>query len=123
VIFLKRIFTRIFPGRKNESILIPEYISNEVLTFEMIPSRGTPWHDIALFSLTFSGYQKAGSFNRCTEVSDTPGCETLSEIRGLLYFEQMRWTKLRKHPDRETMAFVYDLLDSMREKIRNNERD
>jgi len=120
---LKRIFSRIFAGRKNESIILPEYITNEALTLEMFPSSGTPWHDIALFSLTFSGYQKAGSFNRCTEVADTPSCETLSEIRGRLYFEQMRWTGLRKHPDRETMAFVYDLLDKMRDRIRNNERE
>ncbi|HPJ94561.1 MAG TPA: hypothetical protein PLU81_09275 [Deltaproteobacteria bacterium] len=120
---MKRIFSRIFAGRKNESIILPEYITNEALTLEMFPSSGTPWHDIALFSLTFSGYQKAGSFNRCTEVADTPSCETLSEIRGRLYFEQMRWTGLRKHPDRETMAFVYDLLDKMRDRIRNNERE
>ena len=120
---MKRIFSRIFAGRRKESIIIPEYITNEALALDMIPSRGTPWHDIALFSLTFSGYQKAGSFNRCTEVADTPESETLSQIRGRLYFEQMRWTNLRKHPDSETMALVYDLLDKMRDRIRNNERE
>ena len=120
---MKRIFSRIFAGRRKESIIIPEYITNEALALDMISSRGTPWHDIALFSLTFSGYQKAGSFNRCTEVADTPESETLSQIRGRLYFEQMRWTNLRKHPDSETMALVYDLLDKMRDRIRNNERE
>jgi hypothetical protein len=114
---------KIVAGRKKENILIPEYISNDALTLEMIPPGDALWHDIALFSLTFSGYQKAGSFNRCTEVAHSRSCSTLSEIRACLYFEQRRWTCLRAHPDSETMEFVYGLLDKMREKIINNERD
>ena len=120
---MKWIFKKIFAGRKKENILIPEYISNEALTLDMIPARDALWHDIALFSLTFSGYRQTGSFNRCTEVAYSRRCETLSEIRACLYFEQRRWTCLRAYPDRETMAFVHGLLEKMREKIKSNERD
>ena len=120
---MKRIFTRIFAGRDQQNMLIPEYISNEALTLDMIPASDASWHDIALFSLTFSGYQKAGSFNRCTEVANSRSGETLSEIRGCLYFEQRRWISLQEHPDRDAMAFVHGLLEKMREKIINNERD
>jgi len=120
---MKRIFTRIFAGRDQQNMLIPEYISNEALTLDMIPASDASWHDIALFSLTFSGYRKTGSFNRCTEVAYSRSCETLSEIRACLYFEQRRWTCLRAHPDRDTMAFVHGLLERMREKLKSNERD
>jgi len=113
----------IFARREKENILIPEYISNDALTLEMIPPKEALWHDIALFSLTFDGYQKTGSFNRCTQVANSLSCETLSEIRACLYFEQRRLTCLHAHPDRETMTFVHGLLEKMREKIITNERD
>jgi len=104
-------------------MLIPEYIPNDALTLEMIPPKNALWNDIALFSLTFNGYQKSGSFNRCTEVADSANPKTLSDLRSCLYFEQRRWTCLQKRPDREAMEYIHGLLDKMSEKIKNNERD
>ncbi len=102
---------------------LPEYVSNDTLHPDMIPSRDAPWHEIVHFSLTFSGYQKAGSFNRCTEVSCSNRCTTLSEMRAFLYSEQLRWRRAGSSPDKPAMAGIYDLLDRMREKVRSGQRE
>jgi hypothetical protein len=108
--------------RAGGGMIIPEYIPNEDLLLEEIPQRGAPWHEIALFSLTFGGYCKAGSFNRCTLVAYTRECKTLSEMRACLFFEQRRCVLERKRPDPAAMEFIYCLLDGMRNRILAGDR-
>jgi len=120
---LKKLSEKLFGSQRKERGLIPEYLSNQDLTAEMIPSRMSTWHEIVLFSLSFNGYQKTGSFNRCTETPYTRDCKTLSEMRACLYFEQRHRAGAGRPPDKETMDFVHDLLDRMREKVTKNERD
>ncbi|HOD70501.1 MAG: hypothetical protein BWZ01_02870 [Deltaproteobacteria bacterium ADurb.BinA179] len=108
--------------KKAKGGLLPEYISNSDLRIEDIPLKGAPWHEIALFSLTFDGYSRAGSFNRCTPVPDVMQCRTLSEMRARLFFEHRRWILKKKQPCRETMEYLYDLLEKMRDKLARDER-
>lgn len=120
---MKRII-KYLPGKKAaKNTYLPEYISNENLSQDMIPPRGAPWSDIAWFSLTFNGYQKNGSFNRCTTVACTRECRTLSEIREYLFSELSIRNRMDKDPDEVSLEFMYELLDRIREKLRINERD
>jgi len=120
---LKKLSEKILGGPWQDSGQIPEYLANQELTVEMIPSRMSTWHEIVLFSLSFNGYQKRGSFNRCAETPYTRDCKTLSEMRACLYFEQGHRVGTGRPPDKETMEFVHDLLDRMREKVTKSERD
>ncbi len=101
---------------------VPEFVSNEVLTPDMIPARGASWEEISLFSLSFDGYRKEGAFNRCAAVPCTARCETLSEMREFLFHELKRWNSLGGVPDGEALGSIYDLLDRMRERVELDQR-
>jgi hypothetical protein len=119
---VKKTLSKLLGWIRGDGLSIPEYISNDDLTPEMVPAERAPWHEIVLFSLTFNVYQKAGSFNACTEVRDTRDCTTLTEMRAFLYYEQRRWIGLGKNPDEKGMDFIRELLARIREKIENEER-
>ena len=106
-----------------EQGFLPEYVPNHELTSGMIPSRDAPWHEIARFSLTFDGYWRKGSFNRCAEVPWSRECATLSEMRACLFHELNRANSPGGPCESGTEGFIRDLLDRMREKVGRDERD
>jgi hypothetical protein len=120
---MRKIFNRIFGGKAQSGFTIPEYVQNDALTVEMIPGKDAPWHEIVEFSLTFDGYSRTGAFNRCAEVAYSRDCTTLSEMRACLFFEQKQLLCLKELPDSETLAFIYNLLDKISEKIKRQELD
>jgi hypothetical protein len=103
--------------------ILPEYVSNAGLTPGMIPPRTAPLKDIVRFSLTFDGYWRKGSFNRCADVPWSRDCATLSEMRACLYHELKPVISSGCACDSRTGAFIRDLLDRMRDKVDRDERD
>ncbi|MRR36071.1 hypothetical protein EG829_15615 [bacterium] len=118
-----RIIGKLLTGLRWDEKTIPEYVSNDMLCPDMIPARGASWDEISAFSLSFNGYRKEGSFNRCAEVPCSPRCETLSEMREFLFHELKRWNSLKRAPEIEELTSLYDLLDRMRDKVARGQRE
>jgi hypothetical protein len=77
---------------------------------------------IARFALSFDGYRRWGSFERCADVGnrwadayarsgDLP--DTLDLCRTCLFFEQRRWRNLQAEPDAPTRRYVAALLEKI----------
>ncbi len=102
---------------------LPEYIPDHALTPDMVPDHDCSWQEIARFSLTFSGYSRTdASFNKCTEVSVSRQCTTLSEIRACLSHEVSLIIREQRSPSTKDLEFIHGLLDAMREKIKDHEQ-
>jgi hypothetical protein len=120
---VKRAFERLLGWRQPGQAICPEYISNAGLTPGMIPRRTAPLQEIVRFSLTFDGYWRKDSFNRCAEVPWSRDGGTLSHMRACLYHELKGVNSPGRTWDGSTESFVRDLLDRMREKVERDERD
>lgn len=99
------------------------YIPNRELVAAKIPSGDAGWDAIQRFALTFDGYKHYGSFDRCADVANARrerGCsagESLSALRGCLFFEQRRWRHYGEHPNEESMRYIGQLLDEIRLRV------
>lgn len=108
-------------------------IANFNLTEKNIPPPNAEyWGVIDCFALSFDGYGYWGSFEKCAEIGNR--CmntwkekkvlpDSLTELRTCLFFEQRRWRHFDEHPDSETMAYIYALVDAIRSKVQNGELD
>ena len=109
-----------------------EKIANEHLTERNIPVPNTEWHRIAEFALTFDGYNRWGSFDKCAEIANTAAKvyaneqalpDSLTEFRTCLFFEQRRWRHFGESPDEQTMKYIYALIEGIRQKVLAGETD
>jgi hypothetical protein len=114
---------RLLGWGSRETGIIPEYIPNAGLTLDMIPPRTAPLREIVRFSLTFDGYWRRGSFNRCAEVPWTREGGTLSEMRACLYHELKHMSFPGRGCGSGDEAFIRGLLDRLRDKVARDERD
>ena len=99
--------------------------SNLELQEKDLPDRSAPqdWPSIETFALTFNGYEHWGSFERCAEIARTENPETLTELRTKLFFIQRSWRHSDHWPDDRDMETINELLNRIRDKVRNGERE
>ena len=99
-------------------------IANHELTLEDVPRTGAGWDVIALFALTFHGYDYHGTVYACGDIANhsydvflregsVPG--TLSDLRTCLFFEQRRYHHFGWDPEEEVMKYIHALVEAVRE--------
>jgi hypothetical protein len=102
-------------------------IPTRELAVEHLPATGADWGAVARFALSFDGYRRWGSFERCAEIGDrwadaymTGGelPDTLDLCRTCLFFEQRRWRDRPSGPDAPTRRYVGALLDRIGDLVR-----
>jgi hypothetical protein len=107
-------------------------IPNRELALEHVPAAGAEWAEIARFALSFDGYRRWGSFERCADIGnrwadvymrggDPP--DTLDLCRTCLFFEQRRWRNRASAPDARTRRYVGALLDKIGDLLRRASAD
>lgn len=87
---------------------------NHDLRSSDIPPRGSPWSAIEPFARSFAGYQYHGSLDACAEIANARRCETLTDLRTCLFFEQRRYNHFGWPPAGEELEYIFDLLDGIR---------
>lgn len=92
-------------------------IHNRDLTLADIPPSQAGWDVIGAFALTFDGYRHWGSFEACAEVANARRGSSLTELRTCLFFEQRRWRHFGDEPDAGAMAYIWDLVESIRARV------
>ncbi len=97
-------------------------IPNRELALAHLPPAGADWRAIGRFALSFDGYRRWGSFERCAEIGDrwadvymSGGAlpDTLDLCRTCLFFEQRRWRDRAAGPDASTRRYVAALLEKI----------
>jgi hypothetical protein len=98
-------------------------IPNERLEPEVVPAADADWRSIGAFARTFNGDFYAGSPARAAEIAGTQRHNTLSELRTCLFYEWRRYRAVGIDPDERAMGYVRELLDKIRRKLEQDERD
>ena len=102
-------------------------IPNRELRPDHVPAGGAEWVAIGHFALSFDGYRRWGSFERCAEignrwadmyVTSTEVPDTLDLCRTCLFFEQRRWRGLPAGPGAPTRRYVAALLEKIGDLVR-----
>lgn len=99
-------------------------IANDALTAEDLPAPDDPyWGVIDRFALTYDGYTRWGSFERCANIGNAAADDyrdsgdlpdSLDALRTCLFFEQRRWRHFDEHPDDATMEYIRALVEAIR---------
>ena len=92
-------------------------ISNDDLKLDDVPHENADWSNIARFALTFNGYKHHGSFDKCAEIANNHHADTWTELRTCLFFEQRRWPHFGETPDEDTVQYIRELVQNIRQKI------
>jgi hypothetical protein len=92
-------------------------ISNEELTLADIPGPSADWDEVGAFALTSNGYGVWGSFEKRAEVAESPGRDSLTDLRRCLFFEQRRWRHFGYDPDETTMIHVREWIEQIRSRV------
>jgi hypothetical protein len=95
----------------------PKIIPNRALVATKLPPATADWYAIGRFALTFDGYERWGSLERCQEVALARRQGTLTELRTCLFFEQRSWRNQGEHPDEEGMRYIRSLLEQIRVRV------
>lgn len=90
---------------------------HKVLTLDQVPFPEDDWETISEFALTFDGYSYWGSFEKCAAIGNARSQNSLIELRTCLFFEQRRHHHFGEAPDRETMAYIRELIAKIRTKL------
>jgi len=105
-------------------------IPNSGLNQNDIPSPDAKWEDIQECALSFNGYKYWGSFEKCADLANKIAKEyaqnrrlnhSLTELRTCLFFEQRRWRHFGYFPDKDSMRYIYALIEEIRNKVVNKE--
>lgn len=70
--------------------MLPQYIPNRELLAEKLPPADANWDAIQRFALTFDGYKRWGSAEKCAEIANAQRHGTMTELRTCLFYEQRR---------------------------------
>jgi hypothetical protein len=94
-----------------------------------VPSQKARWGAIEQFALTFSGYDWAGSFEKCSELANSTRKtyeslperrlpkSTLDELRCCLFFEERISHHAGYDPSAADMVYVRVLVDDIRDGV------
>ena len=94
--------------------MVPKYIPNRELLADKLPSADADWHEIQRFALTFDGYKRWGSAERCGEIAEARRHSTMTELRTCLFYEQRRWRHYGEVPDEPAMRYIREVLEQIR---------
>lgn len=89
-------------------------IANSDLTAADIPASDADWHSIGEFALSYDGYQRWGSFEKCAEIANAQRRGSLDELRTCLFFEQRRWRHFGDAPDAASIAYIRAIIEKIR---------
>jgi hypothetical protein len=87
------------------------------IRLEDVPLRGSSWHEIEPFALTFEGYEFHGSFEACAEIANARRHSNLTDLRTCLYFEQRRYRHFGEPPIGDELEYIYEILDAIRARV------
>jgi hypothetical protein len=96
---------------------MPRLIANDDLTLRDLPSPDAGWEAIQGFALSFDGYKEAGSLEHAARIANDRVCETLTDLRVCLFFEQRRWRHFGVDPDETSMTYIHSLLEQISDRI------
>lgn len=96
-------------------------IADGDLTLEHVPLPNEDWGTIAEFALSFDGYAYWGSSEKCAEIANARRQKSLADLRTCLFFEQRRHHHFGTPPDRESMAYIRDVVFKIRSMLGNRE--
>jgi hypothetical protein len=100
--------------------------TSRALTKHDVPNANDPWEQIETFALSFDGYERRGSFERCAEIANRwaetfPTAGELpndqDELRTCLFFEQRRWRHFGHEPDAATQRYIAAVLAKIRDLV------
>ena len=110
---------------KNENEFGLGNITNEDLSIYDIPTEDSSLTEIYELALSFDGYDfykdKSGdkANKHLTEYKKTGKLPTsLSELRNCLFFEQRRYHHFGRDPDENSMIYINNLINAIREKVK-----
>ena len=98
-------------------------IGNADLKIDDVPASDAGWSQIGRFALTFDGYERWGSFEKCAEIGNrwakayTDGQtlpDSLTDLRTCLFYEQRRWRHYGWEPDEGAMSYIHALVEAIR---------
>ncbi len=92
-------------------------IANGELTPADVPRSDADWSAIGKFALTFNGYEACGTFEMCAEIANAGRHGSLTNLRTCLFFEQRRWRHFGEDPDEETMKYIRDVVEQIRDRV------
>ena len=101
-------------------------IADDELQDEGLPAHDAPEQALHEFALTTNGYERMGSSARCGALANAAFDAwrneqrlplTLRELRCCLFFEQRRWHHYGYGFDDETLAYVRELVEAIRERV------
>lgn len=102
-------------------------VDNADLKQSDVPPSNAGWYEIGRFALTFNGYERWGSFEKCAEVANLATQtfresgslpESLTDLRTCLFFEQRRWHHFGFDPDEKSMNYISALVEQIRQSVR-----
>jgi hypothetical protein len=94
-----------------------------------VPSQKARWDAIEQFALTFNGYDRAGSFEKCSDLANSTRKNyerlperrlpklTLDELRCCLFFEHRISHHAGHDPSGADLVYVRALVDGIREGV------
>ena len=97
-------------------------ITNAELTPADVPPADADWQAIADFALTFDGYERWGSFEKCAEIANAELHDSLDHLRTCLFFEQRRWRHYGDEPDEEALAYWRRIVAGIRTMVSDENR-
>jgi len=91
-----------------------------------MPPAGADWGAIQRFALTFDGYEafgdECGNLANARQEGRLPvEGQTLSVLRGCLFFEQRRWRHFGEQPEGDNLRYMQALLDAIRSRVQQAE--
>lgn len=95
---------------------MPE-IANGSLTPTSISPPDADWGTISEFALTFNGYKRWGSFEKCAEIANAERHDSLDELRTCLFFERQRWQHFGDEPDQEALSYIRGIVAKVRARV------
>jgi hypothetical protein len=94
--------------------MVAMYVPNRELLAEKLPPADADWDAIQRFALTFDGYKRWGSAERCGEIANARRHSTMTELRTCLFYEQRRWRHFGDVPDEAAMTYIREVLEQIR---------
>jgi len=97
----------------------PRQISGRALRVDRIQPAHASWSDIQRFALTSNGYDHCGSLEACAALAEARQCDTLSNMRACLFYEQRKWRFMDAQPDAMAMSRIRELMALISERVRS----
>jgi len=91
-----------------------------------VPDPDAGWYDIAVFALTFNGYERVGDLDRVASVADqvqqhwttsTDFPNDVAALRTALFFEQRRFHHYGWDPSGPDLAYIKALVAAIRDQV------